>query len=127
MTYDYFRAVKDDLIQFIKDEYDPEEYYDLEDFREAVDGGAWIADQVTGNASGSYTFSTWQAEENLSHNWDLLEEALSEFGQTFDPEKGAEHYDVTIRCYVLGQVLDEAIEEAGIDEDSFRNNEEVQA
>lgn len=44
MTYDYFRAVKDDLIQFIKDEYDPEEYDDLEDFREAVDGGAWIAD-----------------------------------------------------------------------------------
>ena len=35
-------------------------------------------DSVTGNASGSYTFSAWQAEENLCHNFELLTDALEE-------------------------------------------------
>lgn len=50
---------------------------------------------MTGNASGSYTFSTWEAEENICHNLDLLAEAC----------------DVTIRCYLLGQAIAEALEE----------------
>ena len=73
----------------------------------------FIDDSITGNASGSYTFSTWQAEENIAHNMDLLKEALEEFGGDYGEalEKGAEHCDVTIRCYLLGQVLQEVLEE----------------
>ena len=77
---------------------------------------------TSGNGSGSYTFSTWEAEENLCHNWSLLADALEEFGYDakLDLEKGAEHYDVTIRCALLGRVLDELLEEAGITEDDKR-------
>lgn len=41
----------------------------------------FACDSVTGNASGSYTFNTWTAEEYLCHNWELLGEALTEFGR----------------------------------------------
>lgn len=55
-------------------------------------------DSVTGNASGSYTFNTWTAEEYLCHNWELLAEALTEFGCDMSYlEKGAEECAVT--CY----------------------------
>ena len=124
--YNYYDAVAEDLIDLINSEFKGRlsEYSDLEEFRDAVNDYAWASNSVTGNASGSYTFSTWQAEENLCHNWDLLEEACAEFGTEFDPGRGAEYYDVTIRCYVLGQVLDAAIEECGIDEDSFSEEDD---
>lgn len=79
----------------------------------------WTEDSVTGNASGSYYCNTWEAEEALAHNWDLLTEALEEFGMAdviSILEKGAEWCDVTIRCYLLGQAISEAIEEI---EDDF--------
>lgn len=67
----------------------------------------WVEDQVTGNASGSYTCNAYMAEEYLAGNWDLLGEALDEFCQNDVRviKKGAEWCDVTIRCYLLGEVL----------------------
>ena len=127
--YDYREAVKNDLIEWIEDGViemlDDGEFDDIDEMREYINDNAWMADSVTGNGSGSYTFSTWQAEENLAHNWDLLEEALSEFGyvESIDLSKGAEYYDVTIRCYLLPQVIDDALEELGIDEDDRRFND----
>lgn len=111
MKYDYYENVKEDVKDYIKENYD-----NLEDVdRDNLYDDLFISDSVTGNASGSYTFNTWKAEENISHNMDLLGEALEEFGYNLDEvnifEKGAEWADVTIRCYVLGQVIDDAIEE----------------
>ena len=73
----------------------------------------WACDRVTGNASGSYYCSTWRAEEAISHNWDLLADALAEFGQDGVDvlRQGAEAMDVTIRCYILGQAISEALDE----------------
>lgn len=72
----------------------------------------WTVDSVTGNGSGSYTFNTWEAEEYLCHNIDLLQEARAEFGDERDPlEQGAEALDVTIRCYLLGQCIGKALDE----------------
>lgn len=109
--YDYYETVKNDIKEYIKDhdidvtseEFDRDELCDR----------LWIADSVTGNASGSYTFNAYQAEENLCHNWDLLKEALEDFGQTDVNilEKGPEWCDVTIRCYLLSQCLYEVIDE----------------
>ena len=96
--YDYFQAVKEDVLNYIQEN----EITITEENREDVEGqlneDCWMADSVTGNASGSYTFSTWQAEENLCHNWDLLAEALQEFGCDIDYiKRGAEACDVTMR------------------------------
>lgn len=92
MDYNYFKAVCDDV-------------------REALNDELWVCDHVTGNASGSYTFSTWQAEEYLAHNWGVLEEACAEFGADMGEEvkKGAENADVLIRCYFLGAAIDEVL------------------
>lgn len=111
MDYDYREAVKDDVLEYIREEIDFTEFDTLDELEQHLNDELWTVDSVTGNASGSYTFSTWEAEENICHNLDLLEEACDEFG-TVDPLKqGAEACDVTIRCYLLGQAIAEALEE----------------
>ena len=70
-------------------------------------------DGVTGNASGSYTFSTWKAEENLCHNGDLIEEMVGFYGYSFGQlaKIGPEGIDVSLRCYVLPEAIDRVLEE----------------
>ena len=105
--YDYRKAMKEDIYDYIR------EGIDLDDWRgkrceleEALNDQLWITDSVTGNASGSYFFSAWKAEEAITHNWDLLEEAMETFGDECNPiERGAEWCDVTIRCYLLGECI----------------------
>ena len=118
MEYDYREVVKEDVIEQIKDGYKEnslrlykEEGRDA--LEEYLNDELWVDDQVTGNASGSYTFNTWEAEENLCHNMSLLEEACDEFGQDVGEavKRGAEYCDVTIRCYLLGSAISEAIDE----------------
>lgn len=111
--YDYFEAVKEDLKQYIMEVYCPESVEDVESIdKYTLYDDAFVSDAVTGNASGSYTFNAWAAEENLCHNLDLLEDAANEFSDGLELlGRGAESCDVTIRCYVLGQVIDDALEE----------------
>ena len=112
-TYNYLNAVAEDVREYINNEIDLNEWRgDRDGLEEKLNNDLWIVDSVTGNASGSYTFSTWQAEEYLAHNWEVLEEALAEFGNTENPiEKGAEWCDVTIRCYLLGQAIAEVLDD----------------
>lgn len=110
MKYDYLENVKADVLDYIKENYEKEDYANL-DYDELYDE-MWTADSITGNGSGSYTFNTWKAEENICHNLDLAAEAYENFG--YDGvkfEDGAEAIDVTIRCYLLGQVLQEVLED----------------
>lgn len=112
--YNYLDAVTDDVREYIKEEVDLAEWNGNRDgLEEKLNDDLWTADSVTGNASGSYYCNAWMAEEALSHNWDLLAEALREFGQdgTNVLEKGVEAMDVTIRCYLLGQAIAEALDE----------------
>ena len=116
MSYDYRENVKNDCIDAIREylEYhkDDVEGMSRDTLRDKLFDALWIDDSVTGNASGSYTFSTYEAEQNIAGNWDLLGEAMREFGCECDAiEKGAEWADVTIRCYLLGECLDEAMDE----------------
>lgn len=112
-NYNYMEAVKDDVMQYIRDEVDLAEWKGNRDgLEEKLNDDLWTVDSVTGNASGSYTFNTYAAEENLAHNWDVLEEALAEFGYDENPiKKGAEWCDVIIRCYLLGQAIAEALDD----------------
>lgn len=113
-NYNYLEAVTSDVLDYIKEEINLDEWKGNRDgLEEKLNDELWTVDSVTGNASGSYTFNTWEAEENLAHNWDLLAEALDEFGQdgTDVLKQGAEAMDVTIRCYLLGQAIAEALDE----------------
>ena len=111
--YNYLEAVTADAKAAILENLNYWKFSDREDLEEIANDELWINDSVTGNASGSYTFSTWKAEEHLCHNMDELEEACNEFGQDIGEavKHGAEYCDVTIRCYLLGQAISAALDE----------------
>ena len=120
-AYNYEEAVKNDVRSWIEDNVKFSEWEgDREGLEEYLNDNLFVNDSVTGNGSGSYTFNTWKAEENICHNLELLGEACEEFGCDAGQmlKKGAEACDVTIRCYLLGSaiaaVLDELEEEGRI-------------
>lgn len=111
--YNYLESVKSDVRNYIEENeiiFDSDNRNEIES---ELNETLWANDSITGNGSGSYTFNTWQAEENLCHNMDLLHEAIREFGGGISEiiEKGAESLDVTIRCYLLGQAISEVLDE----------------
>ena len=122
--YDYRKAICEDIRYWLnendewKSEYADEDGVWLRDdnrdeIAQDLNDRLWVEDGVTGNASGSYTFNAWKAEEYLCHNLDLLGEALSEFGcgPEYLMEKGVEACDVTIRCYLLGECIERVLDE----------------
>lgn len=126
MKYNYREAVKDDVLEYINNEINFEDFDTLEDLKEHLNDVLFNEDSVTGNASGSYTFNTYEAEENICHNFDLLADALDEFGGGCDILRdGAEAADVTIRCYLLGECIADALEEIESDFDEAHESEEV--
>ena len=125
--YNYLENVTSDVLTAIRDNYTNEEiaknlYEDRDDFAQKLNDDLWIDDSVTGNASGSYTFSSYKAGENLVGNYYLVKEVVSEFG--IDAETVAEkiddpeYWDVSIRCYLLYQAIDAALDE-------LEENEEI--
>ena len=123
--YNYLENVKEDVKNYIEEEGLKITYSNREEIEEKLNDDLFCEDSVTGNASGSYTFNTWEAEENLTHNMDLLQEALEAFGcDNIDIlEKGAEWADVTIRCYLLGQAISEVLDE--LEEEEEEEEEEA--
>lgn len=121
--YDYREAMTEDVKEWIKENINLTEWTeDREGLEQQLNDDLWTEDSITGNASGSYYCNSYNAEESIAHNWDLLNEALDEFGQNNINviEKGAEWADVTIRCYllrfVISDVLDEMEENGDFDE-----------
>ena len=110
--YDYLESIKEDVKEYIEENISLEDYT-KEELEEKLNDDLFVEDSVTGNASGSYTFNANEAEQNLVGNFELLREALSEFGESGVDvlEKGAEWCDVTIRCYLLGRAIAEVLEE----------------
>ena len=113
MTWnDYMEQVKADALDAIEENASYHEDW------ESMEESLWIDDSVTGNGSGSYTFNTAKAAENVAgiiFDDDALE-AFAELVYDGIPTKeGAEACDVIARCIALGYVsgeLEEAFEEA---------------
>ena len=113
--YNYHDAIKSDILDYIHWNYTTDEIAerlaDREDWEQELTDSLWICDSVTGNASGSYYCNSWKAEEAIAHNWDILADAIAEFGGDTDIlRQGAESCDVTIRCYLLGECLADALD-----------------
>lgn len=114
-VYDYSQAVFDDVVEYLKDNVldDPRSLDEINSIDvDKLNDDLWIEDSVTGNGLGSYTMNALEAEQNLVGNYNLLCEALTEFGEEnkavvdLEPESA----DVTIRCYLLSQAIDDAID-----------------
>lgn len=101
-TYNYYNEVKQSVLDFMKacnytiENIDQNTLYDE----------CFIDDSVTGNASGSFFFNSFEAENAICHNWQLIGEAWDEFClDAKELARGPEFIDVTLRCYVLGSVI----------------------
>lgn len=126
--YDYEEAMRNDIREYLEENWEKGKRIEDDDrakLHEAMEN----ADEVTGNASGSYTFNAFQAEENICHNLDLLGEACEEFcidGSTLAEKLSGEWADVAIRCMMLGRIEGEIFDEwnAKIDEAEESEDEE---
>lgn len=136
--YDYMENVKEDVKEYL--EYNPPcvedfaefidyakinlngdcEYFfeDLCDLKEKLNDDLWINDSVTGNASGSYTFNSYEAKEYvLAGGSQILKEAVDEGYLTAENFTNYflngywETLDVICRCYALGVAIDDAVDE----------------
>jgi len=104
MNYsDYKHEVMADAIQAVNfGEYD-----DCESSTEALEH-MFYDDSITGNGSGSYTFCTWQAEQNTRDLFwdepfiDLLDEMRLNIADFLRMHE-AEALDVTARCLALDE------------------------
>lgn len=109
--YDYLEAVKEDVKNYIDENVALADYNDKDELSQYLEDNLWAENSVTGNAAGSYTFSRYEAEENLCHNWDILEEIADDWGSDtldfFNPEA----LDVMIRCYFLNDAISEVLDE----------------
>lgn len=120
MSYNYLEAMKQDITERINENYTPEEIKKrLEDrdyWQEELNDDFWIDDSITGNASGSYTFNRWTAEQYVKDNLSLMCEAMTEFGcadkigEKLSDEE-FEYLDVTIRCYLLSTAISDVLAE----------------
>lgn len=110
--YNYLEQVTSDVKEAILERMDEWDFNDRDELEQVANDELLTNDDVTGNASGSYYCNAWKAEEALCHNWDLLADAIEEFdGGTDILRQGAEVCDVTIRCYLLGQAISNALDE----------------
>jgi len=125
--FNYNEAVKADVLDYIRDNYTAEELAeklkDKDSFAEELNDTLWIDDSVTGNGSGSYTFSRCKAKEFVFADTETVQEALSEFcieestiAEKFLSEDW-EYFDVTARCYCLSVAIYEALEEVETEEE----------
>ena len=100
----------------IKD-WDSKWYAGKANFADFLADELWTVDEVTGNGSGTYTFSSAKAAECLQGDpaaFAYLDEIDQEwsFSLSFqDLLDEPERCDVYIRCYLLSQAIAEAEEE----------------
>lgn len=113
MAYNYHEAVKDDIREYIKENYGSV----TGKMRSVIFLNILGDDSVTGNASGSYTMNRAVAKEYVVHNIDLLNRAIDEYGfnkkdigERFLSEQW-ESLDVLIRLYLVGEYFDDIFSE----------------
>lgn len=107
--YNYREEIKKDIVEALKTDY---ESRDFEELNEKM----WIDDSITGNASGSYTFDRALAKEYVLSNMEIAIDAFKEFSDIerfamFLENNDYESIDVTIRCYLLSECLQEVLDE----------------
>ena len=121
MMYNYSEAIKDDIRNYLDNDFDwdtvRENEIDADELKEQLNDDLWINDSVTGNASGSYTFNRYKAGEYVLDNMDLVNDMVQEFGVDNETvaekflDEDWEYFDVSIRCYLLNQCIDEVVDE----------------
>lgn len=116
-NYNYLESMIADILDYIAENVEISNYSDREELENYLNDELWTVDQVTGNASGSYTFNCWTARDYVLNNMDILADMFdgfgiesAEIGEHFRSEDW-EWFDVSIRCYLLGTAISDALDE----------------
>jgi len=112
----YLTETTENVIEMVKDSYTAADFDGMTPgaVKEKIYDDAWIDDAVTGNGSGSYYFSATESREAVEADRDTVVEALKDFCIEADKigrrflDGDYEYFDVTARCYVLGEAIEEA-------------------
>lgn len=129
--YKYEDAVRADVREYIEDELKCNEEYSAL-MADAIEGNSdgsvlyercyddmWVADSVTGNASGSYTCNANKAKSYILDDIDTVLDVLSEndrdedIGRMFT-HKEWELMDVGVRCYLLAEAVQLELRDRGV-------------
>ena len=111
-TYDYIEALIEDIKQYLEDNDINKNDVDEDELNDKL----FNEDTVTGNGSGSYTFNTEQAKQNLIGNEDIVRNMIEEGFATPEGvmdwfmDEDYEAIDVAIRCYLLDQAISEVLD-----------------
>lgn len=117
--YNYRNVMRLDILDAIDNVlYDCnsiEDASDRDELCEAINDILWDADTVTGNGSGSYTFSRDEARKCVADNLDIMVEMAREFDckdALLDHlmDSDFEWIDVSIRCYLLNGMIWDTID-----------------
>lgn len=113
--YDYRKAIIKELKDWIHDNLDDKEIED-DEISNWIYDEVWAEDSITGN--GCYGYAPEEkCQEYVCTNLDLYFEAANEFsdfpssGTPWIYRNPAQHMDATIRCYLLGECIETALEE----------------
>ena len=112
MEYDYLAEITADILAWIHDNVEKKRYKTRAELERYLRATLPDTDEITGRPSRSYTLNPWTAEENLCHNWTLLQEAMSWHKGPEDPiQEGPEWCDMMIRLYLLDTAITRAVDE----------------
>ena len=115
--YNYLESMKNDIKEYINDNINLADQADRDELESSLNDELFTEDSVTGNKSGSYTFSRAQAQKYVTDNMDLLKDACEELGAGATTvgewflSDDWEEMDVIIRCYLLGQAISEVLDD----------------
>jgi hypothetical protein len=122
---EYLKETIENVIEMVKFNYTAMDFDGMtpDAVKEKIYDDAWIDDAVTGNGSGSYYFSNSKSRDAVEADRDTVEAALREFCVETDEigrrflDGDYEYFDVTARCYVLGEAVEKAYNE--LDNEGF--------
>lgn len=124
LNYNYKLNMMEDLKDSFKDwldynisnyyETDPDELTDALTRAEIAQDFEDVADEVTGNRNGSYTFNEYEAKLMVMDHLDDLADALEEYGfgdsliaDMMLRKQDYERLDVILRCYYFPDVYND--------------------
>lgn len=118
-NYNYLEAITNDIECWMDKDGDPfdiSQFDNREEAAEFLNDELWNEDSITGNGSNYYD-TEYQCEEYLTHNIEWAAIACEEFCidmkiiiNYLHANELARFLDCIIRCYLLTQAIDNALE-----------------
>lgn len=117
MMYNYLEAMKQDIKCYLEENEISIDLSNRKEVEQELNDSLFISDEVTGNGSGSYTMNRLEARDYVIDNMNLVKEMCEEFSvesKTISEKllsEDWEWFDVSIRCYLLNQAINETLNE----------------